>query len=513
MEKGPAGTPIIKEKDSYRYESILNPELDKSDLKIRSIRSAGITITERLSEYAINTISVIVLARLLTPADFGLVAMVASIAGIFSILRDLGLSDVTVQAPELNHTQVSTLFWVNSLFNTGIAILLIVCSPLIAKFYKEPKLIGITIVYSLSFIFIGISTQHFALLKRSMRFGCIAIVGISSTILSVAIAIIMAVNKFGYWSIITRQVTLALLSSVGAWILLSWKPGRPAFTKEVWRLIRMGLNIVGFFIVNYLAHNLDKTLIGWRLGAESLGFYDRAFQLSVMPVSVLAMPLYAVAVSTLSKLKKESDRFVNYYLNALKVLSFFGFPISVFLCLMSKDLIFLLLGPRWEQAAAIFRILSVSIWGSIIYGTHGWIHVSLGRTDRWFKWGLISTPILIFGYFISLPFGTRAVAASYAIILSLLTFPSILYAGRPINLRIDHLLSHLWRYLFSAVLSGVLLFFASDIISNFNIWIRLSASLILYGTSYLIIMISLYKGLTPIKEILSLFKSIIQRTN
>ncbi len=494
-------------------ELVLNPADKDQDLKGRAVRSAGITITERLAEYAINTISVIVLARLLTPSDFGLVAMVASIAGIFGILRDLGLSDVTVQAAEINQSQVSTLFWVNALFNTGIAIILIASSPLIAKFYKEPKLIGITIVYSFSFVFIGFSTQHFALLKRFMRFGQIAIIGILSTALSVGLSILLAGLKFGYWAIVAKQIMLALFSTIGAWIFLFWKPSKPVFTKEVWHMIKMGLNIVGFFIVNYLAHNLDKLLIGWRFGAERLGFYDRAFQLSVLPVSLLAMPLHAVAVSTLSKLKNEPDRFSNYYLNSIKLLTLLGFPISVFLCLMSKDIVFLLLGAQWGEAGQIFRILSISIWASVVYGTHGWLHVSLGRTDRWFKWGLISTPILISAYFVALNWGPRAVAGSYALVLSLLALPSILYAGKPIKLRLNSIFGDLWRYLLSTSLSAVIMILILPIIKNLNVWIRLIISTFSFGTLYLVLLIVSFKGLEPIIDIVNLLRIFFKRNS
>jgi len=493
-------------------ELILKQEDLKKDLKGRAIRSAGITIFERISEYGLNTISIIILARLLTPRDFGLVAMVASIAGVFGILRDLGLSDVTVQASEISHSQASTLFWVNSIFNGGIALVLIACSPLLAMFYKEQKLSGITILYSFSFIFIGLSTQHIALMKRYMRFGQIAIIGISSTVLGVMSAIILALLGFGYWAIVAKQIVLALCTAIGAWLFLSWRPGLPSFTREIWQMIKMGLNIVGFFIVNYLAHNMDKTLIGWRLGADSLGYYDRAFQLSVMPVSLLAMPLHAVAVSTLSKLKHEPTEYSKYYINSLKILTFFGLPISAFLFLMSNDIVLLLLGPNWGQTAHLFKILSISIWASIMYGTHGWLHVSLGRTDRWFKWGLISTPILIIAYFVALNWGTKAVAASYAIVLGVLAIPSILYAGRPIGLRLDSFLRHLWRCLLSTGASCIPLFFVIPLLSAFNIWIRLFVSLLFYGILYLLFLIMLYRSLEPVKNILDLIPNLVRRS-
>ncbi len=489
----------------------LNPKLSEDVLKGIAIRSAGITITERIIEYAINTISVIILARILTPTDFGLVAMVASIAGIFGIFRDLGISDITVQAAELNQTQVSTLFWVNALFNGAIALILIASSPLISKFYREPKLIGITILYSLSFIFVGLSTQHFALLKRSMRFGQIAIIGITSTILSVIIAIIMAASGFGYWSIIVKQVTLGLFITLGAWACLSWKPGRPVFTKEIWRMIGMGLNIVGFFVLNYFVLNIDKTIIGWRLDADQLGYYDRAFQLAIMPISLLAMPLHSVAVSTLSKLKNELDKYIKYYLNSLLALNFIGIPVSAFLFLKSDDIVYLLLGPKWAFTEKLFKIFSVGIWAGITYGTHGWLHISLGRTDRWLKWGLISAPCFVASYFIGINWGPTGVAGAYTIILVALVFPSILYGGRPINLGFRTLIIYLWRYFVSGIVSLFVCIPLLPLLADFNIWLRILLPLFLYAILYLSCLIILFRNVKPIFYLLSLFMEYVKR--
>lgn len=491
----------------------LNPKLSEDVLKGIAIRSAGITITERIIEYAINTISVIILARLLTPTDFGLVAMVASIAGIFGIFRDLGISDITVQAAELNQTQVSTLFWVSAIFNAAIAILLIACSPLISKFYREPRLIGIAIIYSLSFIFVGLSTQHFALFKRSMRFGQIAIIGITSTILSVVIAIIMAAGGFGYWSIIAKQVTLGLFLTLGAWAFLPWKPGRPVFTKEIWRMIGMGLNIVGFFVLNYFVLNIDKTIIGWRLGADQLGYYDRAFQLAIMPISLLAMPLHAVAVSALSKLKNERGKYIKYYLNSLVVLNFIGIPVSAFLFLKSDDIVYLLLGPKWAFTGKLFKIFSVGIWAGITYGTHGWLHISLGRTDRWLRWGLISAPCFVAAYFIGINWGPIGVACAYTIILVMLVFPSILYGGKPINLNIKALLSYLWRYFVSGVISLFICIPLLPLIKDLNIWLRIILTSFMYAILYILFLIILFRNIKPIFYLVDLFRDYVKKKN
>ena len=304
-------------------------------------------------------ISVVVLARLLTPTDFGLVAMVASVASVLNILRDLGLSDATIQAPHITHKQVSALFWVNSLFGTGTTLLLMICSPLIALLFKEPRLTKIAFFYSLSFIFIGFSTQHVAILKRKMEFLKISAFSISSSVISILVAILLAANGFGYWAIIAKQAAMSACLVIGAWIFCRWRPGRPSLHSGARPMIRFGRNIVGNYVMNYFAGNVDKALIGWRSGATSLGFYDRAYQISSMPFDLLILPVQSVAVTTLSKLITEPEEFKRFFLNSMSILAFIGMPLSGVLALASKDLVLLLLGPQWAiDVAYLFNIKS-----------------------------------------------------------------------------------------------------------------------------------------------------------
>ena len=210
----------------------------KEDLKKHAIRGGGISIFSRTASYAIQLGGTIVLARLLTPGDFGLVAMVTAITGFFLIFKDLGLTDATIQKTEINHKQISTLFWINFASSIAITLIIIAVSPLIAWFFGEPKVEQIAIVSSISFVFAGLSTQHIALLKRGMLFVQITYIEILATLGSAVTGIFLAWYGWGYWALVARPIALGLLLAIGAWIVCGWRPGLPAIRSGVRSLRR-----------------------------------------------------------------------------------------------------------------------------------------------------------------------------------------------------------------------------------------------------------------------------------
>jgi len=485
----------------------------KSGLKKRAVRGAGALVLSTMSSHLIRMISIIILARLITPDDFGLVAMVTSISGFLLIFSRLGLTDATVQHPEINHKQISTLFWINAAFGIALMLLLMGISPFIAWLYGKPELILITIVLSVSFIFPGIRTQHMALLKRNMQFYKHAANEIVGTIISVIVAVIAGLLGLGYWALIARRLAYQIAATIGAWILCKWRPGAFAFGTGVRPMLKFGMNILGNYTVNYLSRSLDKALVGWQNGAQALGYYSNAYNLFAAPVTQLTMPLTNVAVSTLSRLYDEPEKYRRYYLKALSMLAFIGMPMSGFLTFMSHDVILLLLGPQWTNAAEIFSIFGFGIGIQILYSTHGWLHVSLGRTDRWFRWGIFASIITIVSFLIGLPFGPLGIAIAYTAVFHILIGPGLWYAGKQINLKLHSVFSAIWKYYLSAVGSGLLCWYilyslspTSNIFAELNIIIRLSSSFILCVSLYLILIIALHQNTKPISQFIRLLR-------
>jgi len=425
-------------------------------LKGRALRGAGATVFSQMSIFGIQMIGTIVLARLLTPSDFGLLAMVTAFSFLFQNFGLRGFTEATIQSDTLDHEKISTLFWIQVALSVGITLLFIGLSPLIAWFYGDGRLVGIAVVIGLSFIFNALSTQHLALLQRNMHFYRVAGNEVIATILTQVVSIAFALWGWGYWALVARRVTPFVAMAGGAWVLCRWVPGLPRRRSGIGPLMKFGMNTYGNFATNYFSRNLDKVLLGWRYGAQALGHYERAYYLFVMPVNQLTNPLTAVAVAALSRLRDDSEKFRTYYLKGVSVLALIGMPLSAILTLSGKDLLLFLLGSQWREAGEVFSIFGPAIGITLIYATHGWLHLALGRADRWFRWGIIELMACSLCFVIGLRFGAIGVASAYTLSFFILIGPGLWYAGKPIGITFSTVMSITWKYSLAALFAGLL---------------------------------------------------------
>jgi PST family polysaccharide transporter len=484
-----------------------------SDLKKKAVRGGGITMATHILDYAIQVGSTAVIARILSPSDYGLVAISLAATGFFFVFKTLGLSDATVQRDTITHKQISNLFWINVVTGCFFALLLIVVSPFIAKIYKDYRLISVINLSSLTFVFSGLYTQHQALLKRSMRFSALAINEIIGMSVSVFCAILLALAGTGYWVLVLRPLILSVSVMTGCWILCKWRPGFPGRNSGVVPMLKFGINTIGYYMVEYIAKNTDKALIGWKEGQTALGFYSRAFQLFLAPVSQLTIPLTGVAVATLSKLQNEPAKYHSYFLNATHTLALLGFPFSMFLVANSQPLIFLLLGKKWAAAAEIFTILGLSGGVQLITATRAWLFVSLGRTDRWFQTGVVGSLLMAICILIGIQFGVKGVATAYTTYVFLSVVPSLWYAGAPIGLKFQKVLSVLWKPFIAASTSALLnklVLLSIDSLPNIS---KIVISSVVYVILYSLTLLLLYRSFKPFKDLYTLFNLLVPSRN
>jgi O-antigen/teichoic acid export membrane protein len=503
----------IKKSDKHK---IFDTDHLKADLKQHAIKGAGATVFANVSDYVIQMVGTIVLARLLKPEDFGLIAMVTAFSILFQNFGMRGFTEATIQSEELNHKMVSTIFWIHIGISAVLAVGFISLSPVLAWLYKEPRLVLIAVAISANFLLFALATQHIALLTRNMQFWKVAAVEIGANTLSVVVAITFATNGGGYWSLVARRVSIPLGWVIIAWLLCRWVPGLPSRGTGVGKMVKFGMNTFGNFAVNYVTRNLDKVLIGWKHGTQSLGFYDRAYYLFVMPVNQLSYPLTNVAVSALSKLQDDVEKFKNYYLKSLSILAFIGMPLSAVLTLIGRDFILLLLGPQWDKAGDIFSFFGPGIGIMLIYGTHGWLHLSLGKADRWFRWGILELVVTALFFMAGLPFGVSGVAIAYVLSIFVLCGPGLWYGGRPINLSISSIIAVIWKYMASALVAGLICWhflygsaMTSSAFAGLNIFSRIALSTTLCTIIYLILIVISYRGFGPIAQFISLARQMI----
>ena len=229
------------------------------DLRGRSVRGGFIILAAQYCKFVLQLGSTVLLARLLTPEDYGLMGMVAVFIGLISLFKHMGLSTATVQKAEVTHNQVSNLFWVNVVFSVAIMVLTVALARVVAVLYNEPRLTGITIVLATGFVFGGLTVQHEALLRRQMRFGTLAAIDIVSLSLGYATAIVMALLKSGYWALVAMEIAMSLTNMLGVWLLCGWRPGLPKRYSGTGNMLAFGGNLTGVSIMNYASRNLERT--------------------------------------------------------------------------------------------------------------------------------------------------------------------------------------------------------------------------------------------------------------
>lgn len=388
----------------------------KGDLKGRSVSGGLITLTSQGAQFLLQSASTVVLARLLVPADFGLVAMVTAITGVAQGFADLGLSEATIQREQISHGQVSTLFWIN----VGVGLLLmmvtVALAPVLVLFYREPRLRNITVLVSLTFLIGALRVQHDALLKRQMRFRSVAIRDVTSSVLAVTVGIIMAWRGAGYWALAALPLMLNFAQMALSWSMSRWIPGLPRRDAPVGSLLSFGGGVAGSYLIMNLNRSTDNILVGWYWGAGPLGLYSRAYNLLMLPFRQLIFPASSVAVSAFSRTQSDGDRFARYYLRAVNLMMWISTPIFGFLFVVAEPLIVLTLGGKWRDAAPVFQLLALSALGQVLLESAIWSLVSRGQTKRLLKLSLLISPILIGSYALGLPFGIKGVALSGSLV-------------------------------------------------------------------------------------------------
>jgi PST family polysaccharide transporter len=388
----------------------------KADLSGRTARGGTIMIVSQGMKFLINMASAVILARLLTPQDYGLIAMVAVVVNFSYPFRNLGLSAATMQRAEINNKQVSNLFWVNVGLSVAAMLVTGAVAPAIAWFFGEPRLVWITLALAGGFIFGGLTVQHEALLKRQMRFISIAANEISSMLIGTTVAISLAWKGFGYWALVWSQLAIGASYAIGVWLVCRWRPRLPARNSGVRSMLAFGRNLTGFNVLNYVARNIDNLLIGRYWGAQQLGVYARAYQLLLLPLDQIIAPIDGVAVSALSRLADNPDRYRQAYLRMLEKLAMLTMPAMALMIITSDWLVRVMLGPQWLETGRIFALLGIIGLVEPVSSTMGWLLISQGRTHHILQWGLIDATVSIVSIIAGLPWGAVGVAGSYALV-------------------------------------------------------------------------------------------------
>ena len=335
-----------------------------------------------------------VLARLLTPEEYGLYGMVVVFTGLGYVLGDMGLGSAAVQAKQISDQQRSNLYWVNVLLGMIVAAGLAVAAGPISAFYSEARLYLIVYVLGLVFLIQGATTQFTANATRDQRFLLLSVGDVLSQVVGLAVAILLALNGFGVWALVWQQVATALTlfaiyGGFGHWV--------PQFPRRapMRSLLSFGLSTFGVQLLSFITAKADSLLIGRFFGAAALGIYDRAYQVNQIPTQQLAAPLTRVALPVLSKMQ---DSVEDLQRHAKTIATFMAYVLGGLILVIGANaagVVEIVLGKQWAAAAPLLSLLS---WGGFFQAVgyvYFWSFLALAATGLQLRFSLITRPFMI----------------------------------------------------------------------------------------------------------------------
>lgn len=360
--------------------------------------------------------TLVVLARLLPPSAFGLLAMVAAVGLVLELLKELGLSAATIQKPGLTHAQVSALFWINAAAGMLLAAGLVLAAPALAHFYEQPELTGITRWLALGFALSGLTVQHWALLRRQMRFAAIAGLETAADYASFAAAITLALAGEGYWALVVQRLVSPAILLVGTWVLCRWRPARPAPAEGLRELLRFGASVTISGIASALVRSVDQILIGWLWGPALLGLYERTSRLLLLPVTTINAPIYAAAMPALSRLADQPERYRSMFRQIMQKVGLLTMPAFAVAAVNADWVVEFLFGPSWREAVPLAALFSVSAIYLPVLLTVGLLYLTQSRTAEMLRATLIDAGLCLLAILAGLRWGAVGVAASLSIV-------------------------------------------------------------------------------------------------
>lgn len=478
-----------------------------NDLRRLVVSGTAWNVIAGLGRYAFDLVVNIVLARVLLPSDFGVVAMATVVSAFVAIFGTFGLGSALVQRSQIDARHVSAVFWLSLLIGVGIGAVTAAAGPLAAWFYGEPRLTTILLVLALQFPIAGLLTVPQSLLQRDLRWKTLARVELGATALSGAIAVTLAILGAGIWSIVVRSMITHATTAVMLMAIAPVKPRLRIDGDAARQLMKFSLSFYGDQLLKFASRNLDTVLVGKFLGSGPLGVYSRAYALMIVPLGALVTPLFRVLFSAFSAIQDDHARIGSLHLRYVGALALVMLPASTGLSVAAEPAVLTVLGDRWLELVGVLRVLAPAASWHGIMGLYSAIYMAKGRTDLQLKYTLIGRALMIVGTIVGLNWGILGVAWGVSIGTMMDATVNIVVAGRLVDLSLRRLLSHLkWVLVANFVMAGGVFAVARlDAVRELPPWLQL---VVLSGAGIVI-----YTGLVlvlrpaPYNDILALARS------
>lgn len=483
-------------------------ENEYSNTSEQAIYGSIINIIDYGFKVLFQLLSTVILARLLTPDDFGLISMSLVIINFVAIFKDAGLSMATIQKKQINKEVITSLFWINLILSIFLSFLVAISAPVLAFIYGRKELIGIVILMSVNFLINGVVIQHIALIRRKMMFLSLSVTNFIAQVISLSISIILAINGFRYWSLVIGSVLSTIVYASLILIFCPWIPGKYKKHSEAIDFLKTGGYVSGFNLLNYFSRNLDYILIGKMYGATSLGLYSRAYQIVLLPLISIREPITAVALPALSRVRDNIPIYKQYFRHFTSVISIISMPIMAFVYLSSYELIVYLFGENWIGMLSVFKVLTIAGFAQAPLAIKGIIMISSDKPKEYFYVGMISTLITVIGITIGSFWGIKGVAIGYTVSFYLAQLPTFKYIFSVTNIDLKDLVFSVYPSFIASILSAFIVAILCKYVAFHNILFTILCKLIFVFVIYLLVLLLIKEGREQVysfKKVINLF--------
>ena len=450
------------------------------DIKQKATKGVAWTAVGNWGSQLTTFVVFIILTRLLRPEDFGLVAMAAVFTSFVSVFAEQGLGQAIVQRDRLEPEHLDTAFWTNIILGTGLTVLGVLLSGLVAQIYAEPVLQPVVAVLSVSFLFTALSSTQQSLLQRTFDFRALSTRQLVAAIAGGIVGITMAFMGFGVYALVGKALITSLVGTIVLWRVSDWRP-RFAYSREHFHeLFGFGMSMVGVRITNFFRTKLDDFLIGIFLGAQALGYYTVAYRLGRLVLDMFTGVMGNVAITTFARLQNDRDRLRVALHKITGVAGLITFPIFTGLVILAADLINTLSGAQWLPSVPAMRILSVAGFSLSLQYFLAYLIISLGKPNRLLVLNLIITLITAIAFIISARYGIVYVALAYAMVNVSFYAAYLGVAHRLLPLDLRRYLVDGWRFLIPSLLMGIVVYLLNFYLSttSLNLYLRLALSVL-----------------------------------
>lgn len=402
----------------------------KESLSAAAARGGAITMLAQLARIVIQILQVAILARLIAPESYGLIAMAVAFTGVAGILRDFGLSTAALRRTDLTQQQRSNLFWLNLAAGLGLATIVFLSSWPISQFYGENDLVMLLHWISISYILSGATAQFRVAISQQLRFRALAVCDVLPPVVALVVAICVAAAGYSLAALVSLQLVLPAVDLLCGMLLARWWPGLPRKAAGMRGLLSFGMSFAGTQLLSYVTRNIDTVIIGRLWGAAPLGMYDRAFQFSVVPINQINTPMTKVAIPVLARVGDDRKRLERGLRSAQLVACYATATGLLVAAGMAVPLIDLLLGTGWDAAAPLFAILAVSSVFRSVQQVANWLQVVRGSSRSLLVSNLIGQPIIILCILVGAIWGVAGIAWGSVLGYAFFWVFSMLWAGK-----------------------------------------------------------------------------------